>query len=247
MRAVKKSFAVSVREALRSDAFRIEPLEPRVLLSADPILAPLKLAILPDWNDIKSLTDSYIAAQQSGAPAITAPLLTRLLARANTDTSNNFVVDAVLFDIGQLSTQQGFMDSSLRVAANETLGGSGNLNVALLNAGVVSPGYSPGVQNVSSYTQTSTGKLAIEIGGTGAGQYDQINSTGTARLDGKLAISLIGGYKPAEGDTFTIMTYGDVAGRFDSSTGLLQSSDGFYFEVSEGKTTRYRKRATKSD
>ena len=47
MKAFKKSVAVCIRDALRRDAFRIEPLEPRVLLSADPILAPFCLVLMP--------------------------------------------------------------------------------------------------------------------------------------------------------------------------------------------------------
>ena len=167
MRALKKSVATRIRDALRRDAFRIEPLEPRVLLSADPILAPLKLALMPDRNDIQSLHDAYMAAQESSQPQVSVPLMGRLLSMpAANSPSINFAVDSVLFDAAQLSSMEGFMDSSLRVAANEVLGGSGNLNVSLYNTGTVSPGYSPGVQTITGdYTQDAEGNLIIEIGG----------------------------------------------------------------------------------
>ena len=242
MKTVKKSVAVCIRDALRRDAFRIEPLEPRVLLSADPIFTPLMVALLPDRNDVQSLTAAYAVAQQTSTPAISVPLMARLLSSpAANSAASTFAVDAVLFDAGQMAVHEGFMDTSLRVAANEVLGGSGSLDVALLNTGVVSPGYSPGVLNVSSYTQSADGTLEIQIGGgtagTGAGYYDQLNVSGAAMLDGKLSISLLNGYKPHDGETFNVLNYGSVTGKFDVGSGLLQSNDGLYFEVTQGASS----------
>ncbi|KTT15029.1 hypothetical protein, partial [Pseudacidovorax intermedius] len=110
---------------------------------------------------------------------------------------------------------------------------------AVLNTGLVSPGHSPGVDNVSSYTQSAGGTLQIELGGssagTGAGHYDQINVSGNATLDGKLALSLIDGFKPTDGQQFTFMTYGSVSGHFSSSQGFVQSAgtDTYYFEIKQ--------------
>jgi hypothetical protein len=262
MRALKKSVATRIRDALRRDAFRIEPLEPRVLLSADPILAPLKLALIPDRNDIQSLHDAYMAAQESTQPQVSVPLMGRLLSMpAANSPSINFAVDSVLFDAAQLSSMEGFMDSSLRVAANEVLGGSGNLNVSLYNSGTVSPGYSPGLLNVASYTQGANASLLIEIGGEypatlpsaipeapeeanyPLGFYDRINvqsdlgdgaeTDGVAYLNGNITIDLINNFVPSDGDQFTIMTYENSDGRFASASGLLQAQDNFYFEISE--------------
>ena len=219
---------------VRGPTLAFEPLEPRVLLSADPIFTPLMVALMPDRNDIQSLTEAYAAAQE--ATSISVPLMARLLSSpAANSAASTFAVDAVLFDAGQMILHEGFMDTSLRVAANEVLGGSGSLDIALLNTGVVSPGYSPGVLNVASYTQSSDGTLEIQIGGgtagTGVGHYDQLNVSGAAILDGKLSISLLNGYKPADGETFSIINYGSVSGKFDVGSGLLQSDDGLYFAL----------------
>ena len=120
------------------------------------------------------------------------------------------------------------------------LKGSGSLNVSLLNTGTVSPGYSPGVDSVASYTQISTASLQIELGGTkpgtGANQgfHDQLNVAGMARLDGTLEVKLIENFHPKDGDTFTILTFGALSGSFAKGTGLLDVGDGLYFEI---KTT----------
>ena len=189
MEKVKKTVASRIRDALRRNAFRIEPLEPRVLLSADPIFAPALTVLAPDRQDIQSLTEAYAAAQQNSSPSISVPLLARLLSDTGANSvAKNFAVDAAVFDIGQLSLQSGFIDASLRVAPHEVLAGSGSLDVNLFNTGLVSPGYSPGVTDVGSYSQDASGTLLIELGGatagTGTGFHDQLNISGSAVLDG---------------------------------------------------------------
>ena len=242
MKALKKSLVARIDEALRSNAFRIEPLEPRVLLSADPIFSPVAMAFALDRNDIQSLTDAYVSVQQNSGPSVSVPMMARLLASpAANSSATNFAVDAVLFDIGQMSLNQGFMGASLRVAADEVLGGSGALHLDLINTGVVSPGYSPGIQNFTTFTQAASGTLLIEIGGatagTGDGFYDQLNISGSAVLDGTLAVDLWGGYKPTDGQVFNVMNFGSATGKFDVGTGLLKTNDGVFFEVTQGATS----------
>jgi hypothetical protein len=49
------------------DAFRVEPLEPRVLLSADPVFTPLSVVILPEERDLQDKL--RLAEQQSHGEA----------------------------------------------------------------------------------------------------------------------------------------------------------------------------------
>ena len=216
------------------DAFRVEPLEPRVLLSADPVMGAVQV-IMPSDLEQDQFGAYDILAQQDYFDE-THPFQTEhaLLERQYLPTNYDFPVDKITYDMARLSEGQGYMDSVFVVGANDTLGGSGSINVSILNTGTISPGYSPGIQNVASFTQTVSGILEIEIGGLTAGtQYDQINVTGLAILDGSLAISLIDGYRPTEGATFDIMTFSSVSGRFDSGTGLLFADEGIYFEVTQ--------------
>jgi YVTN family beta-propeller protein len=85
------------------------------------------------------------------------------------------------------------------------------------NAGLIvadgSP--NPGFLQVNSYTQTSTGDFGIAIGGTTAGnQYSQWQNSGTATLAGSLDIQFLGGFVPAAGNQFTILTSGSITGTF---------------------------------
>ncbi len=100
-----------------------------------------------------------------------------------------------------------------------TLSGAGTVTANVSNGGLVSPGASPGILNITgTYTQTSTGALNIEIGGLTAGsQFDQVAISGLATLNGTLNISLINGFVPNPGDSFQIMTFASRSGGFSAT------------------------------
>jgi uncharacterized repeat protein (TIGR01451 family) len=100
------------------------------------------------------------------------------------------------------------------------LDGSGTITGDLDNYGSVNPGTSSttGVINVTgNYLGGSAGAggtLTIKLAGPAANQFDQLNVTGTATIDGTLDVSLLGGYEPANGATFPAMTYASLSGDF---------------------------------
>jgi len=132
---------------------------------------------------------------------------------------------------------------NLIVDSSEVLSGNRRIVGHLINYGLVSPGYSPGVQNVDTFTQTADGTLAIEIGGLGPGPgnlnpddgYDQINVSGLATLGGTLSISLINDFQPTVGDTFEFLTFGLVAGDFAEIEGL-EIGNGLLFRPVRGES-----------
>ena len=65
----------------------------------------------------------------------------------------------------------------------------------------------------------SGGTLAIELGGTATGAFDQLAITGTAALDGTLDLSILAGYEPQHGDTFEILTAASITGEFATILG----------------------------
>jgi hypothetical protein len=86
-----------------------------------------------------------------------------------------------------------------------TLTRTGTINVDVVNAGLISPGLSPGIINISGdYSQVSGGTLTMELNGTTAGSgYDQLHVVGTVTLAGTLNVTL--GFTPTTGNTFTII------------------------------------------
>ncbi len=109
---------------------------------------------------------------------------------------------------------------------NGLLQGSGDITGNLRNDGQVNPGTSPGSLDVAgNYTQTADGILNIEIGGTTAvTQFDQINITGSASLNGTLNVSLVNSFVPNVADAFQVMTFASHTGDFATKNGLTITS-----------------------
>jgi T5SS/PEP-CTERM-associated repeat protein len=75
----------------------------------------------------------------------------------------------------------------------------------------------------SNYTQQAGGTLEIEIGGVVPGQFDSVAVAGNAILAGTLRLSLIDGFEPLQGNSFTILEteFGNVGGKFSQVEGNL--------------------------
>jgi len=121
-----------------------------------------------------------------------------------------------------------------------TLLGKGTVAAAVTSAGAVTVGDSAtkaGLLTVTgSYSQESTGILDVAVGGTIAGsQYSQLAVSNGVSLGGTLNIKLIGGFTPAIGDTFTIVTGSAVSGQFTKVNGTSIGSSA-HFEVSYTST-----------
>ncbi len=113
--------------------------------------------------------------------------------------------------------------------------GNGPIAASVANAGQVSPGSSAGALNIAgSYSQTSAGVLALEIGGTAAGSgFDQLNVSGSVALAGTLNLTVIGNFVPGPCDSFQVMTYSSRTGGFSSINGLAAGS-GMFFRADLG-------------
>jgi hypothetical protein len=112
------------------------------------------------------------------------------------------------------------------------LAGTGVINATVLNNAEVDVGQpgSPGTLTiVGDYTQTAGAVLVIQIGGRNPGtNFDQLNVTGQATVDGTLTVNLINGFRPERGDSFTIMTFGSGTGTFANINGDGPSFSPFY-------------------
>jgi hypothetical protein len=98
------------------------------------------------------------------------------------------------------------------------LEGTGTVNNALINGGAVKPGDSPGTLTVNgSYTQTGSGNLLIQIGGTAISQYDILDVTGAANLNGDLTFDAINGFTAAAGNAFFFLDYGSLLNQFSTA------------------------------
>lgn len=95
-----------------------------------------------------------------------------------------------------------------------TISGSGTFNInntvtglgSIANGGTLGTGGATGLAGDLS----STGTLAIDIGGAVTNSYDSWNVTGTATLSGVLSVDAVGGFLPSSGQSYTILTAANV-------------------------------------
>jgi hypothetical protein len=127
-----------------------------------------------------------------------------------TQTAGQFIVDG---DVTQASVD----------IQGGTLSGGGTLHADVTNSGgTVGPGNSPGLLTIDgTFTQDSGGIFTAEIGGLlGGTEYDVLDVTGTAFLDGLLDVDLFdlgsGPFMPALGDSFDILTAEILSGSFNT-------------------------------
>jgi hypothetical protein len=118
--------------------------------------------------------------------------------------------------------------------AGGTLQGGGILNApanTFTNSGTIRPGEPLGTLAVTgSLPQNFFCTVAIELGGTNAGQFDQIAVSGQASLSGELNVFLTNGFVPKVGDRFPIVTAAASQGRFTCVNGLNLFSAGIRLE-----------------
>ena len=161
---------------------------------------------------------------------------------ANLNIGSTAVVDIV----DATRSIQLFADTT--VAAGATFTGDGTLfnvanrnlrledgadvDVIVANQGTLSLGDSAGQASGLDFIQTNQGTWDLEVGGTALNDFDFMTLSGTALLDGTLDLSLIMGFVPSLGDTFSILTAaGGVTGMFDSFTQPETMPSGLLFDV----------------
>jgi len=140
------------------------------------------------------------------------------------------------------------LDNPTRINAGATFSGGGTLvnvasrtltladgadvDVVLQNDGTLVLGTSAGQTLGLAFQQTEDGVWEVDLGGTGPNDFDRMNLTGAASLDGTLDLALIGGYVPDFGDTLIILSAtGGVTGTIASVQQPLNMPAGLKFDV----------------
>lgn len=119
----------------------------------------------------------------------------------------------------------------LEHSENAILTGSGVLDNSVGSAaikGLVAPGDQEGTFTfLGDFVQSSTSEISLEIGGYSQGStYDLLAVTGSATLNGAIALTLTDGFEPAPDDSFQVITYaapGPGGTEFDCQSGFLLS------------------------
>lgn len=120
----------------------------------------------------------------------------------------------------------------VNLAADSTLTGAGTIDGDLQNAGQVSPGATSGslprtgiISVLGNYIQTSAGVLSLDVGGLTAGvDYDQLQVSGNAQLDGSLGIRRLNSFSPPINSELSVMKFATSNGTFSVVDGLTAGS-----------------------
>jgi hypothetical protein len=105
-----------------------------------------------------------------------------------------------------------FPDGSNLVAEN-----GADIGVLLDMQGGFRPGNSEGIARVDlfDFQLAGTSELFVELTGTSLNAFDRLVASGDAIVDGYLNVDIDGGFVPALGQTFNIITANSVTGEFD--------------------------------
>jgi len=108
----------------------------------------------------------------------------------------------------------------------------------LINDGTLAPGLSAGALTVNgNFTQSAAGILQVELGSTSS--FDTLAVNGNATLGGTLELLSLGGFSPAIGDSFTVMTFDDGFGDASDSLGSFAAFEWQGFAPGIGFTLSY--------
>jgi hypothetical protein len=165
------------------------------------------------------------------------------LGSSTTTLNDNLVLDnAVTFiRVGAEFTGSGSLinlpQSSLVLEDGVT---SADLGVLIHNRGSFGLGATPQLVFVgaaaqisaTAFQQSGGGSFNIDLGGAGLDEFDRLELTGSATLDGTLRLRLFNAYVPTLGDTFNILSAaGGVAGSFATIVQPNEMPMGLVFDV----------------
>ena len=91
---------------------------------------------------------------------------------------------------------------------------------------------------LGNYTQGANGSLTFDIAGTTPGEYDQLNISGHAQLNGLMTVDLLHGFVPDLGDAFDIVHFSSESGTFSMVLGLpINGEEHFVLEYNASDLT----------
>ncbi len=193
-------------------------------------------------------------ADTTGAGALTFNNTGTLRKSGGTATPTSFGAGSVVVTSGLVLVEAGTLrfDGSFTQTAGSTqlsnttlasgstlvfqggeLSGEGAVTGNVNNIGAtVRPGGTVAARTLTisgTYTQGAGGTLAVELGGTGAGQFDVLSVSGTTALGGTLNIVNLAAFNPSVGNQFRVITSPNNPGSFamltGDSTGIMQTPD----------------------
>jgi len=132
--------------------------------------------------------------------------------------------------------------ADVRIARGTLYGNGGNIAAHVSSSGTVIPADSittvGKLKITGTYNQSAAGALDANIEGSNSGQFNVLNVTGTANLNGTLNIKLLNNFVPLIGAEFEIVTARQVNGVFAKVNGtVINNSEHFSVTYNSGNVT----------
>lgn len=203
------------------------------LIAGAMILGDVQGHGAPSPTDLTPSTNATGTFNLSGGTAI---INGDILLGNHTSTGTATATGTINFSDGVLQAQRIIPGNGVNnVSTFNWTGGTlhvGTFGLNLVqNGGTLAPGTSLGTTHVlGDYTQNA-GLLEIEFqssGGAAGVDFDFLDVTGTATLGGQIWVSLLNGFTPGVGDTYSVLTATDIVLRPGFSAG---PADGGWFLV----------------
>ncbi len=115
----------------------------------------------------------------------------------------------IILNDGAVKLENTGTSKILTIQPNGSLRGSGEVQGDVINNWRIIPGTSGTVGEIditSDFQQGTSAQLRVDLEGTGAGQFDQVNVTGDVILDGLVVPRFAAGFTPVAGSTFDLIT-----------------------------------------
>jgi autotransporter-associated beta strand protein len=198
------------------------------------LAAARSVTLGPGGGTIDTMSNSDTVAGPIGGTLLNkAGAGTLTLTSANTYAGGTIVLAGKLMVMN--TTGSGTGSGAVAVNAGATVGGTGTIQGLLTNGGIVAPGNSVGALHLGdNYAQGGGGRLEIELATLAS--YDQLSVSGTALLSGTLAVSLVSGFVPQEGNSFDIISAADFSGTTFTTTSLPALTGNLVWEIDYGAT-----------
>ncbi len=147
--------------------------------------------------------------QDGGINGGTGGSLTKIGTGTLTLSGNNTYTGDTNINGGSLIIDGSIASGNMFVNATGLLGGTGSVGGNVTNAGIVSPGDSPGTLAVNgNYVQASAGTLRIEIAGPAPAEHDLLAIGGSASLGGTLQLLQLNNFTLRRGEKVIFLTAG---------------------------------------
>lgn len=127
---------------------------------------------------------------------------------------------------GKVLAGLGFINAydpgTVHLGLGSVLKGDGTIiGDVFVHGGTINPGHSPGKLTITGdLTLDADSVLTIEIGGTGAGEFDQFDVSGTTTLAGTLNLVFLSGFNPEAGDHIDLTVFLNIANLLGEFTGV---------------------------